>query len=360
MTWQEDIEITRQVRPLLGAETTALRRGQSLRFENTRYGRVEAIRVAAGFLLAAEHPPAGQMQMDRADRHLSAYLARWDLKPWKLVSGGTLTDLLAALREAGPADAAGGPKWCAYAMAVAGEPPPLIGPARRRLCDELRALLEAAEPGAPLPLLRGPAGVGRHTVAAHVARAMDLEPVELPLRRLVINRVLSTPTELMLEVLIAGQACLGERHLVLLSDAELLAALPGSSRQLLAEAALLPNVLLLAADDAAARMPADVAALDCPGLADAGEAAELIAAHFGGNVVAADAALAIAARAALAPGAGILPGRVLYIVRLASAMRGAGGEKCGPLCPDDVIAAVRTARQAWQATGHVEQDVQDT
>jgi hypothetical protein len=122
----------------------------------------------------------------------------------------------------------------------------LVGESRLRCLEQVKALV-AASRGGPLAQVVGLEGVGKRTMAATLAAQCNWNPVELPLGRFFVDRILQTPQELFLKTALAAGACLGDSDLLVISDADLLHLLaPKACRQLIGELLWLPRVLLAA------------------------------------------------------------------------------------------------------------------
>jgi hypothetical protein len=205
-------------------------------------------------------------------------------------------------------------------------------------------------------MVEGPYGIGKHQVAVACARLLGLKAVELPLGRMFALRMLSTPQELLLDTLLAATPHMSrEPALLVVSDGQLLGTLSQSDFfQALLELNRLPQTVLLATTDnrdALAGWP-DTVSLPCPGLKGEEEGRRLLAVAYP-QLEFADPVAGALCRAAAAPKLGIVPGRLLYVARLAQALRyPSGKEDRRGLFSDDAIAAVAMVRQAWQKERH--------
>lgn len=357
MSWNIDPYATRAAAEVFRPRRPVVRRnGRQYVIESTPFGKVELIPLPGGrFLAAAESPPRvmPSLELARLGRDALGHLRRNKLRAWKIVPGSNVAEALRHLLEDG---SQGNERsqlltWLAYGCELT-KRAKLLGRARLPLAEQLAAMVGAHEGEAPVPALVGPAGVGKRTVLFAVAERMGLSAVELPLRRILTDRILQTPMECFLDTVLVAAGHMAEGDLLAVSDAELIAELPQDMpRYVLTELNILPNVVLLADTHgwAAEKTPC-VVPLACPGLADTHEACELMRAH-GEEPDLAGPALSMICRAASLPAVGIVPGRLLYVARLAKAMTAKEGSISArqPLSPDEVAPAIHTAQQAYQA-----------
>jgi len=339
----------------------------------TPFGRVELVGFDNGFVVAAERPPPGAViDPDLLPQRLLGHLETHGLRAWKVVYSDDCAEAIRALvreePEGNPLSGEGSPSG--------GVPIPfvcpitsssgLLGETRQGRCEQLAGLIASQQHPGPLAQLVGPDGVGKRVMAAAAARWMGWSLVgELLLSRLLVERVLQRPLETALDTVLAAGASLGADDLLVVSDAELLARLPDPIRRsVVRELARLPHVVLVARPGAS---PTDQrVTLTCPGLEEMDDVRTLVAAEHP-RVSFAGAALHLAARAASVPGVGVIPGRLLYLVRLALALRPrdltdeilacdsvsgkASARHTEPreavLAPDEISSAVTLASTAW-------------
>jgi len=362
MAWETDAAATVAARNAfapLGCEPTVKRNGRQFLVEKTPLGRVEILSFPGHVLVAVQRPPAGgaAVAVEALPPDIRRHVAQNRLQPWKLYSTPScdLTLILSELAGSpqGSGDAATGAPasaepWCPYVRRLRREGE-LVGESRRGLADQLQGLLAAQGEGSPVPALTGPVGVGRRSVVAAAAAELKLDAAELPLDRVfLVERFLQTPPELFLEIVLAAGQSIGGRGLLVVSDAHLLAHLDESHRRhALRELTRLPHAVLVSDSASGVDVPG-VAAMACPGLG-AREARRLVGlAHEGLQV--ADPAMEMLCRAAFMPGVGVVPVRLLYMVRLGlSLVKGREGLGASTFSPDDAAPAICLARQAWDA-----------
>ncbi len=350
MPWKPDRAATGLARTVFeGYEPTVRRNGGHYLVDGTPYGLLELIALGGRYLVATRAPPVGAVTLDaeRLPDEVRRHLDRNGLKPWKIVPGDDLAVALEHVEDEQGGEEVPEVPWSHYVRPLA-EPPALVGEARRRTAKLMAGLVKAQGPDDPIPALTGPAGVGKRTVAATAAGRLGLHGVELPLGRILIDRVFSTPAETLLGTLLAAAEAVAEgQELLVASGGEWLARLPGGARrQMLAELSRLPNAVLVAGDGAVGRMRG-IAAVPCPGLGEAAEVEQLLAAGFP-QVRLLGSAREMICRAAAVRGVGILPGRLLYVVRLAVALMEHPEGKAPELSPDEAATAIRIARGAWE------------
>jgi hypothetical protein len=99
----------------------------------------------------------------------------------------------------------------------------------------------------------------------------------------------------------------------------------------------------------------DVVPVACPALTRVEEVRRLIDAHHPGLSLE-EPAPVMAARAGSEPDVGILPGRLLYLIRLGLALREPDAEKDACLTPDDLAPAVRLTSRSWAADSTPEEE----
>jgi len=334
MLWKTDNQATETAREVFPKHLPRVVSNGKRQYlvEPTPFGRVELVGMDHGFVVAAEKPPAGALiDPDRLPERLVGHLNGNGLRPWKVVYSDDCSDVIRALvvAESGRRPAMG--EVSIPFVSPITSSAELLGEARQGRCEQLAGLIASGRFPGPLVELVGPDGVGKRTTAAAVARRMDWSLVgELPLARLLVDRVLQTPLETALDTVLAAAASLGAGDLLVVSDAELLELMgKPTCESVLREFARLPHVLLLARPGAVG--PDHVVTLECPGLDCAEDARALVEAEYP-DIFFAGAALELAIRAATVPGVGLIPGRLLYLVRLAKALR-----------PADVVERLRAS-----------------
>ena len=370
MPWQEHVSATRTAQAVFSPVHYAPRvlsngRGKSL-LDPTPYGAVILVGVQGnGFLVAARRPPQIQVNPSDLPPKLRQDLEQRGFVPWKLVAGDCATvirSLVPASPDQQAAESAAEPSDSPHLVPMRTSPL-LDGENRQRCCHMAAAILDSQQYPGPLAYVRGIDGAGKRTLAATVAdRKQWRLRGEMPLGRLFAERMLQTPVEGALDAILTLAPACGPADLVAVSDAELLMTVDKRARAiLLRELARLPHVVLLARP--AADVPDDVAVIACPGLEHTQDARKVIAGEHP-EIEFAGGALAMLVRAASVRGVGIVPGRLLYLVRLARACLtgvrpgdlaetdGAadpGGGLAEPLilAPDEVSAAIEVAHQVW-------------
>jgi hypothetical protein len=290
--------------------------------------------------------------------------------PWKLVAGdyaAVIRSLLPASGDQQAAESVDEPMASPHLVPVPTSPL-LDGENRHRCCRLAAAIVDSQKFPGPLAYLRGIDGTGKRTLAATIAVEKQWRlRGEMPLGRLFAERILQTPVEGALDAILTLAPTCEPADLVAVSDAELLMTVDKRSRAiLLRELARLPHVVLLARP--VADVPDLVAAIACPGLEHTQDARKVVAGEHPEVEFAGDA-LAMLARASRVRGVGIVPGRLLYLVRLAKACltgvragdlhepdgatpalaadSDAGLLEALILAPDEVSAAIVVAHQVW-------------
>jgi hypothetical protein len=354
MSWTIDQEGTQQAAKLFGYRYKPMvkKNGEQYLVEPSPYGRIELVPIRQGtFLAAAQSPPeqASAFNIVMVPPGILNHLRRNKLKPWKVVRGQRITDVLSSLVRDDSNDAEKeGILWSPYAFV----PPTrgkLIGETRLHVTQQLVALIQVRNINNPLPLLTGLQRVGKHTVAEKVASKLSLSMIELPLGRLLTDRVFQTPQEFFLEMILSAKANLSDQELLLISDAQLICGLSGVYRhQLLLELARLPRVVLIADGygQSLTEIP-NIVALICPGLANMGEAMELLRLKEP-RLELVGSALKMICNSTCVPGVGIIPGNLLFLVRLGCSLMDPYS-KSGSIkfSPDVATAAANIAGQAW-------------
>ena len=314
--------------------------------EPTPFGRVELVGIEHGFVVAAERPPSDVLiDPERLPKRLVGHLDTHGLRPWKVVDSEDCSEVIRALVEAESRQRAALSEVSIPFVSRITSSAELLGETRLKRCEQLAGLVASQQFPGPLAQLAGPDGVGKRTTAAAVARRMGWSLLgELPLSRLLIDRVLQTPLETALDTVLAAAASLEADDLLVVSDAELLELLENQTcESVLRELARLPHVILLARPGS---VPSDhVVSMDCPGLDRPEDAHKLVEVEHP-EVFFAGAALDLAIRAATVRGVGLIPGRLLYLVRLAKALRPA--DVADQLRPSDL--GVGTAKEARTKT----------
>ena len=369
MLWKTDNQATRTAREVFPDHLPRVfsngRRQYVL--EPTPFGRVELVGLERGFVVAAEHPPPGAtIDPERLPRRLAGHLDSHGLQAWKVIPSDDCSEAIRALvlAEPDPSGASGGAAIPFLSPIVSSSE--LLGDARRQRAEQLAGLAASQRAPGPLAQLVGPDGVGKRTTAVAVAGQMNWELVgELPLSRLLVDRVLQTPPETALDTALVAAASLQEDQLLVVSDAERLDCLEGQTRAaFLGELVRLPHVILLARHHAARTR--GLVILECPGLESADDAEALVRTEHP-EVSFAGAALDLAMRAATVRGVGLIPGRLLYLVRLAKALRprdlpeetpaaeprsryiaeGGREDETVVLAPDEISSAITLTARTW-------------
>jgi hypothetical protein len=369
MFWKADNQATRTAREVFPDHLPRVfcngRRQYVL--EPTPFGRVELVGLERGFVVAAEHPPPGPViDPTRLPQKLLGHLDSHGLQAWKVIPSDDCAEAIRALVLAEPEpDEASGEVAIPFLSPIASSSE-LLGDARRQRAEQLAGLAASQRSAGPLAQLVGPDGVGKRTTAAAVAGQMGWALAgELPLSRLLIERVLQTPSETALDTALVAAASLEEDQLLVVSDTELLECLEEETRAaFLRELARLPQVILLARHSAL-RTPGLVT-LECPGLESVGDARALVRAEHP-DVSFAGAGFDLAMRAATVRGVGLIPGRLLYLIELAKALRPKDlpeqmpapeppeehaaevRRKAGEvvLAPDEITSAIMLAAGSW-------------
>jgi len=378
MLWETDTRATATAREVFPDHPTRVLCNGKRQYvlQPTPFGRVELVGFDNGFVVAAERPPRDAViDPDLLPQRLIGHLEMHGLRAWKVVYSDDCAEAIRALVRAEPDESPpsgagsppGGPPIPFISPITASSG--LLGETRQARCEQLTGLIAAQQRTGPLTQLVGPDGVGKRVMASAAARWMDWSLAgELPLSRLLVDRVLQKPLETALDTALAAGASLGADDLLVVSDAELLGKLPDPIRRSIdRELARLPHVVLVARPGAT---PTDQrVTLTCPGLEAMDDVRALVAAEHP-RVSFAGPALPLATRAASVPGVGVVPGRLLYLVRLAVALRprdlpdevgpsdpfeGGSGKAPAPragacevvLAPDEISSAVTLASSAW-------------
>ena len=373
MKWRNDARATRVARDvfsLQGYAPEVRSNGAGVyQLTSSPYGRVELVRLNRGFAAAAEVPPPPCISPTRLPDELVTHFHRSNLVPWRvIVSNDVLTAIrhLASL-ETSSAGSMPDPRFCPMTTSVE-----LIGENRHACVERLGALLAAGRFPGPLAQLTGVDSIGKRTLVAAVARRQKWTLLgELPLGRFLLDRALENPFEGLFDLLPALADTIQPDDLIAVSDVELLSETdPVTATLVLRELARLPHVVLLT------RPPAtrfgETISLDCPALETADDARKLLCSVYGEALVYAGAALEMLLRAAAIAPHGVIPGRLLFLVRLARSLRGnqdegsaieaAGKPIPGPegsdprqfvLAPDDVAPAIQLASSTWEDGHHL-------
>jgi hypothetical protein len=351
MTWKPDQDSTRAIRDIFPGHRPEVKiNGRHFHLADTPYGQMEIISVGDAYLVAAENPPERMSlkELKLFTPEILAHLRRQvpPLVPWKTVAGDNLQQVLQQLSGSGQGLELALQSLAPFVQTYSSDRPnQLCGESRGAAADTLAGLLAAQRVGHPLPAVTGLPGVGKHTLAADVAGRLGLQPLEIPLRRLLIQRVVQSPAEMVLQVVLAAEERI-DGGLAMISEAELLRLLPPAQRRMvLSELAQLPHVVLLVNQP---EVPGeDCVPLKCPGLMSREEAGQLLSVVFPKMQVLPQA-LAMAAAAAADPDVGIIPARLLYVVDLGLSL-GRAGDTPARFTPDDAAPAVEIARNTWQA-----------
>jgi len=312
----------------------------------TPYGKVELIAVKSGFVVAAERPPDDSL-LD--PRNLPDMLANHfrdnGLHPWKQIGSTDLHEVILKLQPDCEDDAPARPAWSPF-LCLMETGVEVVGEARRFASRQIKGILDARRPREPVPQISGVPGVGRRTLAACVAQSLSLHPVELPISRCLIERTMQQPMETVLDTLMAGADALRPDELLVVSEAEWIHALELARRVVLAELSRLPRVLLVGAP-VPQTWTDGVIVQECLGLESADDVEALIKANSM-EVQFAGPALNLLMRTAAVEGVGVVPGRLLFLVRLAMSV-----STCSPLItPDDAAHAAELGKTAWREAVH--------
>jgi hypothetical protein len=362
--WKNNARATRVAQDVFSAEgyVPEVRSNEAGVYQLTSspYGRVELVRLKRGFAAAAEAPPAPCISPARLPKELAAHFHRNNLVPWRVIVSN---DVLTAIRHLATVEAGAtpDPRFCAMATSV-----DLIGENRQACAERLGAAIAAAGFPGPLAQLNGIDSIGKRTMVAVMARRRRWRlRGELPLGRFAIDRALENPFEGLFDLLPELAETLEPDDLIAVTDVELLAQTDRTTSALvLRELARLPRVVLLA------RPPAStvgaVLSLECPSLESADDARTLLRSVYGESLVFAGTALEMLLRAATVDALGIIPGRLLFLVRLARSLLGNQGEQLrveaeenpasdpegrsaarAVLAPDEIAPAIQLACSTW-------------
>ena len=358
MQWRTDKQATQKARALFdGHRPTVYSNGSQYVVQHTPYGRVELLPLQQGkqLLLAAETPPdQGTRAVPPLSPEIMEHLSRNHLMPWRVLPRQEIGDLLMHIAHPdAPVQDDGDGVESASLLGAMEPTPPLVGEERRRLAERLGPLIAARRRDDPLPWVTGMAGVGRHTLVGETARRLKLRPRELRLNPIMVDRMLATPQESLVDTLLVACSQLTVGDLLVVSDAELIAVLPSAQRRpAIAELARVPRVVMLA--DAGTpirgRLPNTIV-VNCPGLRRREEARALIVQQWP-DLKLEDAALTVLLRTSTVRSVGVLPSRLLYLLRLSRVLpdRGRAPQWDG-VCADDAAAATAMTRPAWEQTG---------
>jgi len=347
MQWTYDPNSTKKADGVFpGYRPRVARSGKHYRLDESPYGRIEIISMRGWFLIAANAPPevASPADLDCLSKDIIRHLQRErpPLVPWKIVPGTSLDQVLRHLNRRGPEE-----KAQALAPYVVPYDAPrgqaLCGENRRTAAERLAGWIAAQRPGAPLPAVTGLPGIGKHRLAAAAAEQLQVNTLEMPLRRVLLPRMLQTSSELFLEVMVAVQRT--EGALLIVAEAELLGRIPSTRRRMfLAELSLVPRVVLLVTQPPQVSV-GGLIAMECPALATAAEAREMLAAAYP-DLEIVPQALEMAVRAASVPGIGVVPGRLLHLVGLGLSLGGATDPPT-QFTPDDAAPAAPLVERTW-------------
>jgi len=323
MEWEPDAEstaIARTVFAPLKCQPVVHRNGRQLVITRTPFGRIEILPVESRLLVVAERPPCDAPGFDpaRCPPNVRQHMVANGLRAWKHYHGPhpDLSSVLSDLLRCGSGGDGGAeefsPLLCQAPPAVE-----VVGEHRQRTVDQLVSLLRAHRLRAPVALVRGRRGSGRRTIAAAAAARLGLVARELPLSRLLlVDRILQSPLELFLDVVMCAGKAMGSRDILIVSAAQLLARLIADKRRfILDELSRLPNVVLIVDSDNYSEISC-VVHLNCQGLTDTQQATRLLDLTWP-SVSLSDEALKTFCDAANVPVDGILPGYLLFLVNLA-------------------------------------------
>ncbi len=378
MSWKTDIRATKAAREAFPRHAPrVLCDGRQYLLNPTPFGRIELVGLSGGFLVAAENPPRPSMDLANLSPKLLRHLAGHGLRPWKIVQGDDHAEVIRSLSGPPLPEDEGLPEppepWSPYVCPLETSAE-LLGESRFRCCEQLAGLMETQRFPGPVAQLVGIDGIGKRTMAATMARWMGWSICgELPLARLLIERMLQTSSELLLDTLLAAGEVLGPADMLVVSDAELLTTLKRDRLPVLRELARLPHVVLLSRPSA---MGMDnVIPLVCPGLESVEDARAMVADQHP-ELEFIGAGFDLLVQAASVHESGIVPGRLLYLVRLAKAFLsdrqkdisaeegpcpvGVGENKSKiVLAPDEVSSAIILTRPAREDRIRADDSVED-
>jgi hypothetical protein len=365
-------KVAKDIFPQYAANVRVKQHGEQYLIQPTPYGVIELLPLQRGFLIAAENPPpSAAVNIDPAelDVRIQHYLEKNGLRPWKITSNGKCTEVIRLLAAEKDVEGQGQEAIPPFSQYISGlnRTGALVGEARLRCFENLATLVKAQQPAGPVVQLVGLRGIGKRTMAASLALHGYRLGGELVLSRLLVKRIFTTPIELVVETLLAGNKSMESEDLLVISDAELLETMPRSIRdQVIHELARLPHVVLTARSRRKQSAVDHLLRLDVPGLTVA-EARFLIAAEYP-NIEFAGSAMDLLIQSCHST-AGILPGRLLYLTDLAQAILGPApnyldsheptdkqdhqdGEDRQKqdeivLAPDEIAAALRMVGSAW-------------
>jgi len=358
--------------PQYAALVQVKQHGEQYIIQPTPYGVVELLPLEQGFLIAAENPPASvalNIESVELDAGIQRYLEKNGLRPWKIAYNGKCTEIirsLAAENSSKNQDLEAVPSFSQY-LSDLKQTDALIGETRLRCIEDLAALVKAQQPAGPVVQLVGLEGIGKRTMAASLMLHGYRLVGELVLSRLLIKRVFTTPIELVVETLLAGNKSMDGEDLLVISDAELLETMPRSIHdQIIRELARLPHVVLTARPKLKQHAVDNLVGLDVPGLTVA--EARLFATAKYQNIEFAGSAMDLLIDGCYSP-TGVVPGRLLYLIDLAQALLGPATHYLDPtpptekephqegedqqkegkivLAPDEIAAALRIVSSAW-------------
>ncbi len=354
MRWETDRQTTEWLRRAFNDPRLKVKRkGRQYLVEGTPYGLVEIVSLSRRdrFLIAAQAPP-NEMSSSDVPTEILSHLRHHGLKPWRYATGTTIAEVLISLRDPGdilPEDMS--IPWSPFVSPLPSDVT-LVGEDRRQVAFQATAIVRMTGPNRPIPLLIGPASVGKQTVAAEVAAKLGLRGLRLCLPSALTPRLLQTPCEQLTDTMHLVRSQLGDDDLLVLSGAELLRRLPAYFLPyVLGQLGLLPHVLLLSIDHASETMTKCAGVL-VPGLTERQEIQKLLRVALPDHHARpCGATLDMMARAASIPGIGILPGRLLDLIELAGLLRERRGcDAHVELTPDDAMAAIDLAGRAWRDT----------
>jgi hypothetical protein len=340
-----------------------------------RWGMLELIKVQKGFLVAAADPEPPCIDPEHVPPSIRRYLASSKLTPWRLLE---THDCHAAIRDLAARPELDGLHWYPF-VALPQPAAPLAGEDRFRASENLSGLLSGARPASPVPVLYGVDDIGKRTLLANAAgRAGLTVQGELPLRRVLYDGVFEYGIEKISKTIHIVEETLDAKDVLIISDGHLLTQMSATMRDeiLLRELARLPCRVVLTSPRGPLQA-ANTLSLPCPGLETVEEAEEVIRAKYPPEALRFhEPALELLARGASAGTQGIVPGRLLYLIKLATPLLGGhradhnvleheeaphGGAQDSAennehqivLSPDEIVMAISTVRPAWmEREGH--------
>jgi hypothetical protein len=370
MSWRMHKSLTATARRIfreMGDQVKVRTNGRIFLLPKSPWGKLVILPIDGGHLVAVESPDSPPLAPENVPTSLAAEMAAKGLHPWRLVAANNCHEVICSLvghKQPGNQDL-----WSPYLVPWR-QASPLIGENRIRLAERLAALLKSYNSNGPLLNIFGPDGIGKQTIISTVVEQLGLTPAgELPLSRLLLDRVFHNSVEMVVDTLLVGNEMLCHDHLLIISEAQLLNSLDLALRDhvLLRELRRLPARLILVST--LPLLNRGVLSLACPGLDDIDEVQRLVAITYPEVRFAGPALRLLLMASADTKDNSIVPGRVLYLIALAKAMLARqtvgnnmpeeavrqdpdthASEKHSQelwLAPDEISAAVGLVRDAW-------------